>query len=144
MQRVYNRCVLGAQMGRVVLQARIARCGSPPCAWRCGYVPCLGGARHALASRTGGGLSGLCPGSAGPSAPQFPATRTEVIIKYVLHNLVEASFDLFRYLLLGDQLNIRFVSHLLNCQLANWRSVPGPYRGGGKHCRCHHKGKPHT
>ena len=32
-----------------------------------------------------------------------PAAR--LIIIWLLHNLVEASFDLFRYLLLGDQLN---------------------------------------
>ena len=37
-----------------------------------------------------------------------------IIIIWLLHNLVEASFDLFRYLLLGDQLKPRELHPLVS------------------------------
>ena len=38
------------------------------------------------------------------SPSMYQAYNLSEIIIWLLHNLVEASFDLFRYLLLGDQL----------------------------------------
>ena len=35
----------------------------------------------------------------------YSFVEASIEIIWLLHNLVEASFDLFRYLLLGDQLN---------------------------------------
>ena len=42
---------------------------------------------------------------------QYVAPWDNAIIIWLLHNLVEASFDLFRYLLLGDQLCARITAN---------------------------------
>ena len=49
-------------------------------------------------------LADVTAGTGATNCINAVARWVDIIIIWLLHNLVEASFDLFRYLLLGDQL----------------------------------------
>ena len=74
------------------------------------------------------------------TAPSYRVTANLdlVMIIWLLHNLVEASFDLFRYLLLGDQLKpwelhplVSYTSCVNAPSAEHWAAA----EAAGAHCR---------
>ena len=70
-----------------------------------GAVPVHADERGGPSSRGAAGAAGcMHPEQSAPCSTSAHRGTRPIIIIWLLHNLVEASFDLFRYLLLGDQL----------------------------------------